>query len=372
MINYRYLKLILCGFISFCAALSSCEKQSDSTTNQTPDRTVRPYERDSKSSARTISKHERQGQGTDQFAKDLSMEVDFEYDITLDPIDLYAELSRDYTGSDLGDIAATAVRAYPREQWESMLKFIALLPPGSMTDLASGTAQSRLVTEHPELWPERVDTFKDVFSDTQMATLTLRYASDLAEVSNPESVLEETLKSQYLDSKLKDKFLFYFASRWSQKDSSSATEAILRHLDLVDALRVVSQMGDSADVSQIGNYIPRMKDSELSARDRESISRNLGASFGENGTDIPPSILELFDKKEQILASKEYYAKMAERDLNKVLNAVGKISDDEMRDSIVGRIIPLIYDYDKQAASQWILSIRNEKIRADVEGKYSK
>lgn len=299
-------------------------------------------------------------------APPLEFQYGLDYDLNSEPDVLIELLMQSLSGDDLKKAIAHTVLAFPSDQWQRMLEFVAAIPPGELVEHSVGTAQTRLVNEHSELWPSAIEDFKVSFTENQMISLTHRYASKLAKEQWPEQALQRTLEDNRVDGEMRDLFLFYFASGWSKLDPVATTRSLLENLEPLSATKFLAQLGDSSDLHQIDKFITRIDPSKLSESDGNQIATNIGMIYGSNGASIPDSFFERTNTQQTANIWKGYYSELAGIDLNRALRELSVSQDLSYRDVVVEKLMPYIYEYDKDTASGWIESVADQGIKANL------
>jgi hypothetical protein len=96
-----------------------------------------------------------------------------------DPSALLDSITANLGGDDSGDLYLEVIEAYKTNDWQKMLDFVAVVPPGAARDRALNKAFDRLAREHPDIWPDSIGVCQKarLFEGIVMQVLFLPLAS---------------------------------------------------------------------------------------------------------------------------------------------------------------------------------------------------
>lgn len=265
------------------------------------------------------------------------------------------------------------IEAYKTNDWQKMLDFVAVVPPGAARDRALNKVFDRLAREHPDIWPDSIGELASRFGSSDLLIAASKFGRSLAKTKEPSDAFRITLESNEIMIGVKKVFLAKFVEEWAKHDPSSAAVEVLgipdeRLRSIVIEHNLPALAADISSAPSVFKNFANVTDSE----DRSNLIRMLGTMRADAKAPVVESELLILNESDRKRILLSYYSTKANQDLNAALIEVGRMRSDKTRDAVVESLLPRIRVSNAASELDWIKAISDEQLRSRLYSEFAK
>ena len=273
-------------------------------------------------------------------------------------------------GDELSKALMKHVLEIPGEDWSGMLEFVRSIPPGEHVEMSFGTAMRRISSEHPELWPDKLDELKGYLTKPQLDQMAEAFGEKLGKSAKGLEVLKATQDHAELPLETRIAFASAFFRNQKELDPAASKDLLFSTKDVGFFAGVIEYAGKSADAEALkGHFLDILGQNEMSQVDQITSAGRFGSYLALREGEPP---YDLADKMPLTLGKRllaEYFYQLGSKDLNTALAEIARMPTGAQKDAVILRVHGMVNDYDPEVAKAWAAEISDPATRKAFGGK---